>query len=305
MTDIRRFDLNLLLAFEALMSERSVTKAAARLGVGQPAMSYSLAQLRAQLDDELFVRVGAVMQPTPRALEFAGPVSRILSDIRSTVLSQSIFDPVTEACVFRIGASDQVQTALIPQLLTDFQTSAPNIQLIFPTIDPETTATALDAGAIDLAVGLFEEVNATQRREHLYKDELVCLFDADACGVSVPISIDDYCRLPHLMVAGTGKLYGKIDELLRSAGKERYVSITTQNFLVLPYILYGRSAIAAVPNPVARCCAHAMGLAVSPLPVALAPYDISMLWHLRMDRDPGHRWLRERLKAAAHQKLDI
>ncbi len=302
MTDIRRFDLNLLLAFDALMSERSVTKAAARLGVGQPAMSYSLSQLRSQLDDELFVRSGGLMLPTARAMELAEPIGRILADIRNSVLSRSAFDPSQEARVFRIGASDQVQTALIPQLLADFRVNAPNIQLVFRTLERDATAAALEAGIADIAIGPYDGASPAQRRDYLYTDELVCIFDGAACRLQAPISLDDYCRMPHLIVSNPGELRDEIDEKLRASGKERFVAMTTQNYLVLPYVLHRTVAIAVVPKLLARYCADAAGLAVSALPVPSPSYGISMLWHVRMDRDPGHQWLRERLKLAVEQK---
>jgi LysR family transcriptional activator of mexEF-oprN operon len=303
MTDVRRFDLNLLLAFEALMRERSVTNAAVQLGVGQPAMSYSLSQLRSQLGDELFVRVGAGMQPTPRALELAGPIARILADIRSSVLSQRKFDPATEQRVFRIGASDQVQTTLIPQLLTDLRSTAPNTQLVFRTVDRDSVGALLETGMIDVAVGNHEAPMAAQRYELLYREDLVCLFDATACGMSPPLSLDDYCRLPHLMMSLRGELAGLVDERLAALGRRRFVMISTSNFLVLPYVLHGIAAVAAVPRLMAQYCAEAVGLAVSPLPVEVDAYDVAMLWHVRTDGDPAHRWLRDRLKAAAEARL--
>jgi LysR family transcriptional activator of mexEF-oprN operon len=303
MADIRRFDLNLLLAFEALMRERSVTNAAARLGVGQPAMSYSLSQLRALLGDELFVRVGSNMQPTPRALELAGPIARILDDIRRSVLSQRQFDPASEQCVFRIGASDQVQTTLIPQLISDLRHGAPKIQLVFQTVDRDRVGSLLESGEVDVAVGNYDAPATAQRYELLYHEDLMCLFDAAACGMDPPLSLDEYCALPHLMMSLRGEPAGRIDERLAALGRQRHVVICTSNFLVLPYLLHGVAAVAAVPTLMAQYCAEAVGLAASPLPVELDAYDVAMLWHVRTDGDPAHRWLRDRLRAAAKAKL--
>ncbi|WP_426435778.1 LysR family transcriptional regulator [Bradyrhizobium genosp. P] len=302
MTDLRRFDLNLLLVFEALMRERSVTNAAAQLGVGQPAMSYSLSQLRAQLSDELFVRVGSGMQPTPRALELAEPIARILADIRSSVLSQRVFDPEVENRTFRIAASDQTQTVLIPELLTDLRTGAPGIQLVFRTVDRDGVGALLESGMIDVAIGNFGEPTAMQRSELLFREELVCLFDPAACGKTSPLSLDDYCELPHLIMSLRGEPSGQVDEKLAALGRERFVVIASSNFLVLPYVLHGVAAVAAVPRLVAQYCADAVGLAVSPLPVEVSAYDVTMLWHLRTDRDPAHRWLRDRLRGASGSK---
>jgi LysR family transcriptional activator of mexEF-oprN operon len=302
MTDIRRFDLNLLLAFEALMRERSVTNAAVQLGVGQPAMSYSLSQLRAQLDDELFVRVGSGMQPTPRALELAEPIARILADIRSSVLSRRAFDPAVENRIFRIGASDQVQTALIPQLLSVLRSFAPKTQLVFRTVDRDNVGAFLESGAIDVAVGNYDQPTTMQRREVLYREDLVCLFDAAACGMRPPLTLDDYCQLPHLMMSLRGEPSGLVDEKLAALGRQRLVFVSTSNFLVLPYVLHGVAAVAAVPRLVAKFCADAVGLAVSPLPVDVDSYEVAMLWHVRTDGDPAHQWLRARLKASVSSK---
>src|SRR5215475_11724215 len=172
MTDLRLFDLNLLIAFDALMAERNVTRAAGRVGIGQPAMSYALSRLRELFADELFVRTASAMQPTTRALELAGPISRILSDIRASVLSDRA------EMVFRVGASDYAEVSILSVVLTALRSSAPKVRLIVLPVNRDQVGTMLESGAIDLAVGYYPDHLSAQQAEVLFHEEFVCLFDA-------------------------------------------------------------------------------------------------------------------------------
>ena len=141
MTDLRLFDLNLLIAFDALMEERNVTRASRRLGIGQPAMSYALARLRELFGDDLFIRTATSMQPTTRALQLSGPIARIISDIRESVLADRAFRPDVTEIVFRIGASDYAEVAVLPEFLTALRSAAPKAR-----VSRSTLSTAINLG---------------------------------------------------------------------------------------------------------------------------------------------------------------
>ncbi len=296
MDDLRRFDFNLLKALDALLRARSVTGAANALGIGQPAMSHALAQLRHALNDKLLARRGAGMTLTPRAIALIEPVTDILVRIQAGVLQPPAFSPGETQRVFRFGLSDHLQTRFLPALMMRLRQDAPGLRLVVRPTDRETVGAALESGALDLVIAGFPAL-PTERSRVLRRESLVALFDPQACGCAAPLSIDDYVRLPHFLMSQHGDLTGAVDTALGAIGEAREVILAIPNFLVLPYILPGLAAIAAVPESVARHCHAVAELAVSPLPVHIAAYDVTMIWHASQEPDPGHRWLRELISA--------
>src|SRR5258708_15979040 len=148
MTDLRLFDLNLLVAFDALGGEGSVSRAARRVGIGQPAMSHALSRLRELFGDPLFVRTTDRMQPTTRALELAAPIARVLADIRESVLADRAFAPDRAEMTFRVGASDQNELAVLPAVLAALRSSAPKAPIVVSAVDPDPLQTILNTGPI-------------------------------------------------------------------------------------------------------------------------------------------------------------
>jgi DNA-binding transcriptional LysR family regulator len=286
--DLRRFDLNLLVAFDILIAERSVTAAARRMGVGQPAMSNTLARLRDMFNDPLLIRTPSGMQPTARALDLVEPISRILAELRSGVFAARTFNPGTATRTFRIGISDQAEAALIQQVLRVIQRDAPNIRIIARSVEMRLGAELLATGAIDLAIGYFPEVEADLEAATLYHETFVCVFDAEACGIAPPLSLDDYAALPHILVSLRGDAFGHIDELLQQAGRTRFIAYTTPHFLAVPFLLRGFRAVAALPRRLAENCAEAASLAICPVPLPSEGYDVRMAWHRRTSADPAH-----------------
>jgi DNA-binding transcriptional LysR family regulator len=302
MTDLRRFDLNLLVAFDALIAERNVTRAARRVGIGQPAMSYALLRLRELFGDDLFVRTSTAMQPTNRAVELSGPVSRILVDIREGVLADRVFRPEIADAVFRVGASDHAEVAVLQPVLAALRLSAPKVRVVVSSVDRDRVSTMLESGKIDLAIGYFPDSNTAQRAETLFHEDLVCLFDAKACGATAPLKLKTYLELPHILMSPRGEFTGCIDGLLGSDGATRFVFMATPHFLSIPFLLRGIRLVAAVPGQLAAGCADVAGLAVSPLPVEIEGFDVSMLWHSRTETDPAQRWFRELVREAGRPK---
>jgi DNA-binding transcriptional LysR family regulator len=290
--DLRRFDLNLLVAFDALMAERSVTAAARRLGIGQPAMSNALARLRVLFGDPLLTRTPSGMQPTGRALELATPVARIIGELREEVLSGRAFQPETDARLFRIGVSDQVEVALMPGVLRAVRAAAPGVRLVTRAVEAGRGAELLATGAIDVVLGYLPDAPGDIEAVTLYRESFVCLFDAAACGMEPPLSLDAYAGLPHVLVSLRGEPFGHFDEALRAARRSRAVIYTTQHFLAAPFLLRGIRAVAALPRRLAENCADAAGLATCPVPLPSDGYAVGMAWHQRTAADPAQRWLR-------------
>lgn len=303
MDDLRRFDLNLLVAFDALVGERSVTSAARRMGIGQPAMSNALARLRETFGDPLLIRTSSGMQPTGRALDLVEPVSRILAELREEVLSVRAFRPETDARVFRIGVSDQAEVALMPELMRAMAAAAPNVHLVIRSVEMRLGPELLATSAIDLAIGYLPDRPGDLDGATLYHESFVCLFDAEACGIAPPLSLDTYAALPHILVSLRGEPVGHIDELLSAVGRSRVVIYTTPHFLAVPFLLRGFRAVAAMPRRLAEHCAEAARLATCPVPLASPGYDVSMAWHRRTASDPAQRWLRQLAAEIGHSRI--
>jgi|SRR5579872_433466 len=303
MTDLRLFDLNLLVAFDALAAERSVTGAARRVGIGQPAMSHALARLRELFGDPLFVRTTGKLRPTTRALELAPLVARVLGDIRESVLADRAFTPERAEITFRVGASDHIELAVLPSVLAQLRSAAPKVRIVVSAVDRDRVGALLDSGTIDLAIGYFPDPANARTTEVLFREEFVCLFDAKACGASAPLKLKTYLELPHIIMSLRGELTGEADTLISQGGAKRFVFMATPRFLTIPFLLHGFRAVAAVPRRLAENCADVAGLTISPLPIALDGYDVSMQWHSRTETDPAQRWFRDLVRTSARTKL--
>ena len=289
---LRRFDLNLLVAFDTLLAERNVTAAARRMGIGQPAMSNALSRLRDMFGDPLLVRTPSGLQPTSRALDLAAPVSRILAELRQEVFSTRAFDPAANARTFRIGLSDQAEAAIMKEVLETVRRDAPGVRIVARSVEMRFGAELLTTNAIDLAIGFFPELEPGLEAASLYQESFVCLFDAQACGVEPPLSLDDYVALPHILVSLRGEPFGHVDELLQKTGRRREIVYTTPHFLAVPFLLRGLRAVAALPRRLAENCADAAGLATCPVPLPSPGYEVRMAWHRRTSTDPAQSWLR-------------
>lgn len=303
--DLARVDLNLLVALDALLAERSVTRAAARVGIGQPAMSASLARLRRLLGDELLTRAPEGMRPTPRALALAEPVRRTLRQIQSLVRREESFDPRTVERTFTISLPDSTEVLLGPRLLAYLRAEAPGIRLLLRSIDREHILVELDADRVDLGIGFFSEGQMHHKRRLLYRDSYVCLFDAAQVGLAPPISLEDYLRFPHILTSLRETAHGVVDDALAKLGLSRTLAVTTPRFLVVPFLVRAAPVIATMHARLATYFAGAVGLTVSPVPVALDPVAVSMLWHASYDDEPAHRWLRQVLVRLAGETQEV
>jgi len=291
--NLSRLDLNLLVAFDALLTERSVTRAAARIGLGQSAMSHNLARLRTLFGDELLTRGAEGMRPTPRALALADPVRVTLAQIQAAVLQREVFDPSTAERAFRIGLADSIEVAVIPGLLARLRNVAPSVSLRLRPIDRSTILEDLDTGKLDLGIGVFDQGQIHHKRRPLYTDSFLCLFNPAQLNFSAPISLEDYLRVPHVLASLTDDAHGAVDEALAKLKLKRTIALTTPGFLAVPFVVRRAPVITTMPSRLARYFAEAFGLATSPAPIELPTFTISLLWHASFDHDPGHVWLRQ------------
>jgi DNA-binding transcriptional LysR family regulator len=297
---LAKLDLNLLVALDALLTERSVTRAAGRIGISQSAMSHTLARLRTTFSDELLTRASDGMRPTPRALALIEPIQAALSHIQEITAPPAAFNPATADVTFSLGIPDSTEVLLMPQLVARLQAIAPGVKLLLRTVDRTRILDDLDSGRVDLGIGIFEQGQTHHKRRILNKETYLCIFNADLVGVTPPISLDDYVRLPHVLTSLVESAHGVVDEALAKIGRTRVIAVTSPRFTVMPFVVRQAPVIATMHSRLARFFGESMGLTVSPTPIALPEVSISMIWHASNDDVPGQRWLRETIVALRH-----
>jgi len=291
--DLRALDLNLLPVFAVLLQERSTTKAAAHLGMGQPAVSAALARLREVFNDPLFTRVARGLEPTPRALDLAAKLEPGFTAIRSALRPPAAFDPATVSAVVRLGLPDNHEHFLMPRLLVELQRRAPGIRIVARPTSGATAPRQLDDHEIDLACGRIDHTAAWQRRQELLKVGYLTLFSRSRLGFKGELTLARFLALPHLLMSAGGDLEGVVDEALKRIGKTRRVIYATSRFAAIPGVLQRVRAVATLPEHSATRFAKAYRLETAPPPVPLQPYMTALVWLSRLDEDPLHRWLRQ------------
>ena len=290
---LAKLDLNLLVALDALLSERSVTRAALAVGVSQSAMSHTLSRLRTTFADELLTRAPDGMRPTPRALALLAPMRAALAQIQDLTSAPATFDPATADVTFSLGIPDSTEVLLMPQLVAHLQSVAPGVKLLLHTTNRQRILEDLDSGRVDLGIGVFEEGQTHHKRRILNKESYLCVFNAELVGVTPPISLEDYVRLPHLLTSLVESAHGVVDEALAKLGLTRTIALTSPRFNAMPFVVRQAPVVATMHSRLARFFGESMGLAVSPAPIELPDVSISMIWHSSNDSALGQRWLRE------------
>lgn len=299
MRDIRRIDLNLLVALEALLEERSVTRAADRLALTQPTVSAMLARLRKLFGDPLFVRTQRGILPTPRAAALAPVLKQWLAEARALVADER-FEPATAELTASVSANDYIQSALLVPFIERLRREAPKAQLAVRNPQFSDVAAMLADGDLDLCVTTTPEIpEADLRSRVLYEERYVCVVrSGHPLKARTAVTVDQFCRYPHAMVSPTeGRFVGPVDRALAQVGRRRRVVLAAPGFLILPEILQTDDLIAVVPERVLR--GRMSGLRTFVPPVDVPGFNVVLLWHQRLHQDPVHRWLRELLAATA------
>jgi DNA-binding transcriptional LysR family regulator len=293
--DLRSFDLNLLVVFDALMEERSVTRAATRLRVQQPAMSHSLSTLRVLLQDELFVRAGQVMRPTARAQVLAPRIREALRRVQDTLRQEEHFDPATQDRVFRLGFSSELELLVLPDLTAELRRSAPGIRLLGRWAARDEVHHLLDEGTLDLAIGCFDAGSSRHRHLPLFEQSLSCCFNPSLLDLKPPIDVDTYIHTSHALLTLKDSLQGCLSEALERIDTQLNVVMAASDFLSVLAAATEGPVLATLPSHMARRYAPRFDLCVSPVPLDLRLPAVSMVWSSRVDRDPAALWLRERI----------
>ena len=296
--DIRALDLNLLKAFDALMNERAVTRAAGRIGLSQPAMSHALARLRGVFADDLFVRTATSMEPTARAREIAPLVTAAIEHIEAALNLAAGFDPAKSAAIFTAGMAEYAEVALVGRLAASFAGEAPRATLrLTPLTGPEA-AEQLDRGAIDVAVAHTRNLPPHIESQVLLRDPFVVVMRKGHPATAQPLSLESYAAQDHLLVSPRGATAGALDRILVDFGLKRRLALLVATYLAVPAALSGSNLVATVPQRTARRIAAIADIEIMPLPVDFST-TVSLAWHRRSASDPAQSWFRSLLIAAA------
>ena len=293
--NLRSFDLNLLVAFDALMEEGSVTRAAARLKVQQPAMSHSLATLRGLLQDDLFVRSGQTMRPTARARMLAPQIRDALQQVQAMLQQKEHFDPATQERTFRLGFSSELEVLVLPALTARLRNGAPGLRLLGKTVERANVHQLLDDGQLDLAIGCFDHDRLRHRGVHLFEHSLSCCFHPRWLPLTVPVSVEIYVHSGHALLTLRDDLQGCLAKALARVGTELNVVVAASDFLSVLSAAAHAPVLATLPTHLVELYAPRFGLRVSPVPLELWVPAVAMVWSARADCDPGLVWLREQI----------
>jgi DNA-binding transcriptional LysR family regulator len=296
--DIRAVDLNLLKAFDALISERAVTRAAGRIGLSQPAMSHALSRLRGLFADDLFVRTPTGMEPTARAREIAPLVSGAIEQIEAALNLGAGFDPAKSTGIFTAGMAEYAEVALVGRLAAAFAEQAPRATLRLLPLDGAAAAERLERGAIDVAVAHLRGLPTAIESQTLLRDPFVVVVRRDHPLAAEPLSIEAYAAQSHILVSPRGDTSGAIDRILVDFGLRRRISLLVATYLALPAALAASDLVATVPSRTAAQIAATAAVAILPLPIDLEA-TVSMAWHRRAASEPAQAWFRSLLIDAA------
>jgi DNA-binding transcriptional LysR family regulator len=295
--NIRSLDLNLLLAFESLMIEGNVTRAARRSGLSQPAMSNALARLRRTFDDALLVRTPEGMKPTPVAQSLIVSVRAALDGLRAALEEKPTFDAAISHRTFRLLANDYAEIVLLAPMIKELHAKASGITLRVdrPRSLFQPPASSSLADSFDLAIGFFPDalsLETSLRSELLWQESNVCIVRADHPSIRGKLSLRQYVSAHHVAVFYKSEGTGIIDSLLEQKGYSRRSVILVPHFASVGFMVEASDLIATVPERLALQLNKNLKLQVLPVPVSIPPFRTMMLWHERSHSDPAHTWLR-------------
>lgn len=292
-------DLNLLVVFRALMHERSVSAASRRLGLSQPAVSHALGRLRREFGDELLVRAGRGMTPTPMALRLFPAIDASLRALEDSWSDPGHFDPLKADLRFVIAATDYFETLVLPTLVPKLCREAPNVTLVCRPLAGRLPIEPLEQGSVDLAVGgFFGELPPGAYARDLWDDDYACLLRADHPAQREGLDLATYLSLDHVLVSLHGDLHGVVDRALAAQGLTRRVTAGVSGFHTPAAIVRHSDCVVTLPSRIARALARSEGLCVLPVPLEVEGFTLRAVWHARTHDSRAHRWIREQIAAS-------
>lgn len=298
MDELRRIDLNLLLALHALLIEKHVTRASVRLHRSQPAVSHALAQLRAHFNDPLLVRHDGQMNLTARAQSLLKPLQDALNSLNG-LLGAADFDPSVAKRRFRLSLSDYASRIILPSLMTHIRKEAPGVDIAISQASRETMIGQLLDGELDLALGIFPELPVEIATQDLFHESFVSIADKNALPSKGGLSLDDWLSRPHVMVAMRPDATDEIERALRSQGLERRIALALPHWSAAVDVVPGTDLILTVAKRALGSLKQFKTLRRFDPPISIPTFSYQQAWHTRKESDPAHCWLREAIFTAS------
>lgn len=300
-----KYDLNLLPIFVALMEERSVTRAAERVGMTQPALSNALSRLRLMLNDQLFIRERYGIQPTPVALELAPHISDALAKLDDAVLGQQGFDPAEAQRLFTIAPNGYVEFVLVPAIVARLQQVAPGIKLRLTPYGNDLVETGVMSGTTALVLGRIVDPPDNLVVQHLMDEGLACAVRADHPEIGDVMTREQFEALKHVNIVPPGRMRAGLYQALAQQQLKRDVAISVTNFFAVAEMVAVTDYCATLPSLICRRLTQDRRLKILPAPVDLGAFPVEMAWHVRYRHDPAHRWLRGLIEEVVAQLSQI
>lgn len=304
--NLASFDLNLLRVFDAMMLEMSTVRAGERVGLSQPAVSSALGRLRSILGDELFVRDGNRMMPTPRALQLKEPVHQALVQIEEALAASAAFDRKTSTRSFMLIGSDYFSTLLMPKLAARVTSIAPSSILQMMDYPSADVFDLLSDSKADIILDRALETPEWIASQKLFRSWLVCiarrghpLIGAKGIRTGETLPADVFCAIPQVLRSADGSRTGTIDPALQKLGLSRKVAVTVPHFQAVAFTVATSDLLGSIPVHFAHLVAERLELDIFMPPMESPAMDVTMYWHRRLDRDAGNAWLRDQLVAVA------
>lgn len=292
MIEPHAIDLNLLSVFQEVYRERQISSAARRLGLSQSAVSNALARLRRSFGDELFVRTGSGMQPTPLAAQMAEPIGAAMAQVALALNQRSRFEPATSNRRFNLAMTDVGEIYFMPTLIERCRQLAPHVQISSLRVASPQLKEEMEGGRVDLAVGPFEDVSEALYQRQLFRQPFVSMFRKGHPLGRGELSVKRFVAAEHLLVDAADSPYDRVNAVLMRAGVKADSRFRVPHFTAVPYIVSSSDLVVTVPQKLAERAAAPFGLEWVTPPLDLPPLQTHIFWHRRFNQDPGNAWLR-------------
>ncbi|MCF2949420.1 LysR family transcriptional regulator [Paraglaciecola aquimarina] len=301
---MRPQELNLLMVFDAIMTERSITRAANRLSMTQPAVSNAVSRMRVAWKDELFVKDGRNIQPTLHAQNLWNQIRAPLTSLTEAVNPKS-FDPATAKRTFRVAATDIVVDMVWPDLRAVIEKEAPGINIHTVPYTIVNTNQILEDAEVDMVVGSSGVISNTFRAEYLFSPQFICIMRHGHPLAKADLKLAEFAAADHLLVSLSGDVTGFTDQVLLEHGLSRRVAVTINHFSSVANLIKRSDLICVIPISAVANEIITGEIAATKPPIELMPQQVSSLWHKRQDSDQGLIWLREHIKRIISQHIEI
>jgi len=294
--ELTSVDLNLLVTLDAVLNERSVSRAADKLHLTQSAVSHALRRLREIFSDPLLTRNGSGMTPTAMGLSLQEPIRTLLAQARSILSQSQVFDASTSTRTFRLSMSDAMSIEALPLILQQLRRHAPGVNLAISTGGPSQSCEWVAADEVDMAIGVYPRLLPGMLSRELYRDTLVCVADRNNKRLkNGRLDLKAYMESPHVTVAPNSDTGIQLDEIMDAMGMQRRIAVVVPHYLSVPGLIQGTDVVAHTRRRLLTVFRNTADLAVFPPPVKIPVPQLRFLqvWHVRHDRDAAHRWLRD------------